>query len=76
MNDDDRPDPRWKDPAIIEMNRDWVTRLYNGEVLTRLGPNNWVPARPLGYASYTLRFRAAWLVFTGRADALVWPGGQ
>lgn len=34
----------------------------------------WVPARPLGYASWRHRWKAAWLVFTGRADALVWPG--
>lgn len=32
----------------------------------------WVPARPLGL----YRLRAAWLVFTGRADAVSWPGGQ
>lgn len=31
----------------------------------------WVPARPLGGM---VRFKAAWLVFTGRADALIWPG--
>jgi hypothetical protein len=31
-----------------------------------------VPSRPIG-ASYN-RWRATWLVFTGRADALLWPG--
>lgn len=67
-------DPRWKDPAIIEMDKAWVGSLK--ENLRRLGPNNWVPARPLGYPSYANRFRAAWLVFTGRADALIWPGEQ
>ncbi len=36
----------------------------------------WVPARPLGFASPWYRWKAAWLVFTGRADALVWPQGQ
>ena len=30
------------------------------------------PARPLGASFHWLR--ATWLVFTGRADALVWPG--
>lgn len=36
-----------------------------------------MPARPLG-TCYTLskRIRAAWLVFTGRADAVIWPGDQ
>lgn len=36
----------------------------------------WVPARPEGYASFRSRVRAAWLVFTGKADALTWGGGQ
>jgi len=40
------------------------------------GESNWVPARPMGYASIRNRFKCAWLVFTGKADALIWPGGQ
>lgn len=36
----------------------------------------WMPARPLGYYSWRSRLRLAWMVFTGRADVLVWPGGQ
>lgn len=32
-----------------------------------------VPARPLGYPSLRVRIYAAWLVFTGRADAVIWP---
>ncbi len=36
----------------------------------------YVPARPIGFWSWRERFRLAWLVFTGRADALVWPQGQ
>lgn len=32
----------------------------------------WVPARPEGFASPWYRLRATWLVFTGRADALIW----
>lgn len=36
----------------------------------------WVPARALGLASFVNRIRLAWLVFTGRADALIWPEGQ
>ncbi len=35
-----------------------------------------VPARPMGLDTIPARFRAAWLVFTGKADALICPGGQ
>jgi len=37
---------------------------------------DWVPARPLGRSGLLYRLKAAWTVFTGRADALVWPKGQ
>lgn len=30
-------------------------------------------ARPEGFSSIRYRLRATWLVFTGRADALIWP---
>lgn len=36
----------------------------------------YVAARPLGWQSWTNRFRLAWAVFTGRMDALKWPEGQ
>ncbi len=36
----------------------------------------WVPARPQIVMGIPARFRAAWLVFTGRADAVVWPENQ
>lgn len=36
----------------------------------------WVPARPLGYPSLIHRIKAAWLVFSGKADAVTWPGDQ
>jgi hypothetical protein len=39
-------------------------------------PFGWVPARPLGLDTIPNRVRAAWLVFTGKADVIVWPGGQ
>lgn len=39
-----------------------------------LPDGRWVPARSLGYMSFGHRIKAAWLVFTGRADALTWPG--
>lgn len=34
----------------------------------------WVPARPLRVGGIRERLRAAWLVFTGKADALLWRG--
>lgn len=36
----------------------------------------WIPARPLGYYSICHRIKCAWMVFTGKADVLRWPGGQ
>jgi len=36
----------------------------------------YVPCRPLGHASLKYRLRAAWMVFTGRADVVIWPHGQ
>lgn len=44
---------------------------YNCSQTERM-PGLYVPARPLGASFHWLR--ATWLVFTGRADALIWPG--
>lgn len=40
------------------------------------GATVYVPARTQGWGSLRRfqRFRAAWLVFTGRADAVTYPG--
>lgn len=43
-------------------------------VTTQLPDGRWVPARPLGYSSMIYKLRATWLVFTGKADALIWEG--
>lgn len=57
-----------KDPNIIHVHslleqcRSTATEI-NGK---------WVPARPLGFSSIRHRLRATWLVWTGRADALIW----
>ena len=40
------------------------------------GGTMWVPARPLGYQSFISRIKCTWMVFTGKADALVWPCNQ
>jgi hypothetical protein len=54
-------------PSIFKLNDlmecDWPQAEINGK---------WVMARPLGLDTIPNRFRCAWLVFTGRADALVW----
>jgi hypothetical protein len=42
------------------------------EVLCGLPDGRWVPYRSEGFSSWRHRIRAAWLVFTGRADALIW----
>lgn len=46
------------------------------EIQAGLPDGRYVPARPLGWQSWTMRWKAAWLVFTGRADALLWPGQE
>lgn len=38
--------------------------------------NKWVPARPLGLPTFKSRLRLAWMVFTGKADVLIWPENQ
>jgi hypothetical protein len=43
-----------------------------GEVACGLPDGRYVPARPLAPSFW--RWRATWLVFTGRADALLWTG--
>jgi hypothetical protein len=53
--------------------------IYSLEKHFREGPyseirtGEWVPARPYGLYSLSNRFRLAWMVFTGKADALRWP---
>lgn len=53
-----------------------VTRVIENakSVQAGLPDGRWVPARAFGYMSIGQRFKAAWLVFTGKADALTWPG--
>ncbi len=53
---------------------------FTGEVHTCSKDGNYMPARPLNgtraYASLWSRLRDAWAVFTCRAEAFTWPGGQ
>jgi len=48
----------------------------DGTVSAGLPDGRYVPARPMGFYSMRSRIRLAWMVFTGKADALIWPGGQ
>lgn len=59
-------------PAIINMTREWVDSLNH--VQCEYAPGKWGPARPLAFEGLFGRLHAAWAVYTGRADALVWPG--
>ena len=61
-----------RDPSIIHMSPSWVRGLY--EVQAGLPDGRYVPARPEGFWSLSHRIRATWLVWTGKADALLWPG--
>lgn len=49
----------------------YILRFAN-TVMTQLPDGRWVPARGIGYPGLANRFRCAWLVLTGRADALIW----
>lgn len=51
-----------------------VKHAVEGECQAGLPDGRWVPARPLGFYSLGSRLKAAWLVFTGEADAVLWPG--
>jgi hypothetical protein len=46
------------------------------ESTVKLTDGRYVPARPYGFFSIKERVRLAWLVFTGKADAVKWPGDQ
>lgn len=61
-----------KYPNTITLNNLLVTV----ETVSTQINGKWYPARPMGYPSFISRLKATWLVFTGKADALVWPAGQ
>jgi hypothetical protein len=45
------------------------------DIQTLVG-ERWVRARPRGTPSFRSRLKATWLVFTGRADALIWEQSE
>lgn len=38
----------------------------------QIGPDKWIPARPIPFFSFKERLKQAWDVLTYRADALYW----
>lgn len=58
-----------KYPNLIHV--DSVVRIAQ-QVHIKLPDGRWVPARGEGFQSLWTRFNYAWLVFTGKADALIW----
>ncbi len=60
-----------KGSQICYASREWFDVMGSNE--TELPNGRWVPARPEGSrTSIFSRLYPAWLVLTGRADALVW----
>ena len=59
----------WNLKDLIESTASTHTEIQSGK---------WVPARPCNSRYRTMRqkFKEAWVVYTGKADAVIWPGGQ
>jgi len=56
----------WKLKTLIETASQTQTEI-NGK---------WIPSRPLEPGFIQERIKGAWFVLTGKADAVIWPGGQ
>lgn len=63
-----------KAPALYEVGSDFLNDVITGGSPQAEVDGRWVPARPIGFYSWRRRLRYAWGVFTGRYDALEWPG--
>lgn len=61
-------------PTLMELDN-LVAYASDGSCRTLIN-GEWVAARPYGRFSLLNRIKCAWLVFTGRADAVTWPGDQ
>ena len=66
-----------KAPSLYEFNElPCMCKDANGcQTMAKIN-GRWVPARSLGLDTLPNRFRLAWMVFTGKADAILWPEGQ
>lgn len=66
-----------KYPSVIHIDRleDYLKSCGTRAAVQQPGVGEvWIPARPLGYPGLKRRLKAAWLVLTGKADALEWRG--
>jgi len=63
-----------KGPVIYTV--DNLVEMVNNGNAYALVDGDYVPARPYGFDCWSLqnRIKAAWLVFTGKADVVVWKG--
>ena len=59
-------------PGIVQAESFRDARIAS--VSTQLPSGEWVMARPEPFHSFVYRWKCAWLVFTGKADALIWRG--
>lgn len=50
-----------------------VNYCNSGQNTTRISDGTWVPARPSGFYHLRTRIEWAWMVFTGKADIVIWP---
>jgi hypothetical protein len=41
--------------------------------MTQLPSGEWVPAKPIRYWRFWTSLKEAWRVFTGKAEAFIWP---
>ena len=62
-------------PSVYTL-EDLVEHGTNPEDMSEHPAGGWIPARYMGMYGIKNRLRIAVLVFTGKADAVIWPGGQ
>jgi hypothetical protein len=51
----------------------WADQIKHWDCQTET-PRGWKLARPIGIGGFRRRIKAAWMVFTGKADVLRWKG--
>lgn len=59
-------------PNIFEL-FEFHSQILHGPNQQEYKPGRWCPARPIGLFSIWHRLECAWMVFTGKADVIVWP---
>jgi len=59
-------------PAIHTATNRWARSLLQNQCAIDNIAEEYVPSRPYPFFSLMYRLRATWLVWTGKADALLW----